>query len=310
MLGVLCALAALAAAGARADSLRARVVATPLAIPAALAGLSAVEPAGIALDAFGRLFISDARQHRVMRFDSAGTWLGAEGTLGSEPGEFRRPGALALSGTLDLVVLDRENRRVVRYDHWGHLRSVRIDLADPALEERIGRVDPADIATDRGGALALVDRDADRVLIFDFSGNFLRALGGFGDLPGLYRGLSGVAFTPRGDLVTTERAGRRLQQIDPGGRSLASWSLAVQAGRGALPVAVDERQRIAVADESGGRLWLFDPSGRVLATCSGLRAPRALSFSPDGSLWVAGGDGASVLRIRFESAIRDSAHAE
>jgi len=268
------------------------------------------EPAGVVVDAFGRSFVTDAQTHRLARFEPDGSWAGSEGTLGSDPGQFRRPGAVVLHGTLDLVVLDRENFRIVRYDLLGRFLGVLVDLTDPALEARLGRIDPVDLASDRGGALAVADRDGDRVLMFDVSGGFVRALGGFGGDAGSFHGLSGLAYGPRGELVTVERIGARVQRLEPGGRVAAHWSLPKIAGDGAMPVAVSAKDLIAVADEKSGRLWLFDSAGQLLATRSGLARPRAVTFAPDGSLLVAESAGAGVRRLIARPVLADSTRAE
>ena len=262
------------------------------------------------MDAFGRAFVSDDRQHRVARFDAVGHWLGAEGTLGSEVGQFRRPGAVVLSGTLQVAVLDRENQRVVRYDAFGHVLGVWVDLTTDAQGPALGHVDPVDLATDRGGSLAIADRDADRILVFDVGGRFDRQLGGFGEKPGSFHGLSGVAYTPRGDLVTTERAHRRVQRLNPGGRPEASWTIAASPEGGALPVAVASSGRVAVADEASGRLWLFDATGTLLASRADLARPRALAFGAGDTLWVAEGTAGRVRRLVCQIAAGDSARTE
>ncbi len=259
-----------------------------------------VEPSGVAVDAFGRVYVSDAGLHRLQRFDAHGEWLGGSGSLGSDPGFLHRPGAVALLGTLSVAVLDRENRRVVTYDLFGQRLGTLIDLADPALEDAVGRVDPVALAADRGGALVVVDQERDRLLVFDSSGRFLRTVGGFGARPGSFRGLSGVAVGRRGELVTAERVNARVQRLDAGGRVIAWWSLGVKPGRAALAVAVDDSGRVAVADEASGRVWLFGDSGRTLAALEGLAGPRALAFAPDGTLLVAEAAGSRVQRLALE----------
>ena len=78
-----------------------------------------VEPAGLAVDAFGRRFVSDAALHRLEIFDARGAWLATAGTLGSDPGQLRRPGAVTALGQAGIAVLDRENFRVESYDLLG-----------------------------------------------------------------------------------------------------------------------------------------------------------------------------------------------
>jgi tripartite motif-containing protein 71 len=263
-----------------------------------------LEPSGIAVDAFGRLAVADAALHRLQRFEPDGRWLGESGALGSEPGQLRRPGSLAMLGALTVAALDRENRRVEAYDLFGRRLGTLIDLLDPTLADRLGRVDPVALAADRGGALYLADADRDRVLGFDFSGRYLRTLGGFGARPGSFRGLGGLATSPHGGLVTAERVNARVQRLDAAGRVAASWPLAVARGLGALAVAVDDSGRVAVADEASGRLWLFDAEGRPLAALSGLARPLALAFAPDGTLLVAEAARGEVRRIAIERAAR------
>jgi DNA-binding beta-propeller fold protein YncE len=287
-----------AADSTRADTLALRLVpVSTLGAPGEGRGLA--EPSGVAADAFGRIYVTDASQHRLVRFDAGGAWLGESGALGSDPGDLRRPVAVAQVGSLGIAVLDRENRRIVQYDLFGRLAGVLADLA--ALEESLGRVDPLALAADRGGALYVCDAERDRVLVLDFSGRYVRSLGGFGTGPGSFRGLAGVACGPRGELVTTERVGARVQRLDAGGNALATWPLPARPGRGALAVAVDDSARVAVADESAGRLWIFAPSGTLLGATTGLAGPRALAFTPDGALLVAESAAGRVRRFALES---------
>jgi len=251
-----------------------------------------VEASGVAVDPFGRIVVADAALHRVQRFDADGRWLGEAGSLGSDAGQLRRPGSVALLGTLVVAVLDRENRRVESYDLFGRRLGTVVDLLDPALADAVGRIEPVAMAADRGGAFYVADSDRDRVLAFDFSGRFLRAIGGFGARPGSFRGLSGLAAPNGGGLVTAERVNARVQRLDGAGRVVVSWPITVSRTAGALPVAVDDSGHVAIGDEPGGTLRVFDRNGRLLAAANGLARPRALAFAPDGTLLVAEAAGA------------------
>jgi len=130
----------------------------------------------------------------------------------------------------------------------------------------------------------------------------VRSIGGFGVGAGSFRGLAGLATGPRGELVTVERTGARVQCLDAGGSPLTAWPLPVRPGRGRLAVAVDDSARFAVADEASGRLWLFDLAGRLLGARRDLASPRAVVFAPDGSLLVAEGTAGRVRRFALEPA--------
>ncbi|HTO90946.1 MAG TPA: NHL repeat-containing protein [Candidatus Sulfotelmatobacter sp.] len=265
---------------------------------AAGVGPQLIEPSGLAVDAFGRLTVVDAGAPRISRYSADGAWLDETGALGSDLGELRRPSSAATLGTQGTAVLDGENRRIVVYDLFGRLNSTLVDLSAPALEDQVGgRIDAISIASDRGGALYVAEAGRDRILVFDFSGRYLRALGGYGSKPGSFRGIAGLSTAPRGQLLVTERGGARFQALDAGGRVVTAWELPLRPGRGLVPVAVDDSSRVAVADELSGTLWVFDRGGRVRALRRDLAGPRALAFAPDGALWVAEASGGRVRRL-------------
>ncbi|NOT34194.1 MAG: hypothetical protein HOP12_08510, partial [Candidatus Eisenbacteria bacterium] len=137
-----------------------------------------LEPDGIAVDPFGRVWIADAALHRVQRFDAAGIWQAELGALGSDAVQLRRPGAVARFGAAGVAVLDRENRRVLAFDLFDRPLGTLIEFDDDAIVSALGRVEPSTLAADRGGALVVVDRDGERLLAFEASGRFLRSVGG------------------------------------------------------------------------------------------------------------------------------------
>jgi len=241
-------------------------------------------PSGLAVDAFGRVWVADLGLHGFLRMDPTGRTLGQAGSLGSDAGSLRRPTSVALLGALRVAVLDTENRRVVAYDLFDRLQGTLIEF--DALEDPPARVDPVSMASDRGGAVYIADRDRDRVVVFDFSGRFVRVLGGFGQGPGSFRGPSGLAVNRLGELIVSERVGRRIQRLDPAGQPRAWWSLPSGSG-GELSVATDDSLRVAVADDARGAVWVYDLQGRLLAEARGFDHPSALAFAPDGSLLIA-----------------------
>jgi sugar lactone lactonase YvrE len=135
-------------------------------------------------------------------------------------------------------------------------------------------------------------------------------IGGLGTRPGSFRGLRGLAVSPRGELVCTERGNARVQRLTAGGRALASWPIDVKPGRALLPAAIDDSARVAVADEATGRLWMFDARGGLLARTEGLAGPRALAFASDGTLLVAEARGGIVRRWRLTAARAPGSGAE
>src|SRR5439155_1018321 len=192
---------ALAASPAAPDSLPLRLRIAGTVAGGESAAVRIAEPSGIAVDAFGTTYVSDAALHHMQRFDARGAWLGESGSLGSDPGQLRRPGGVVLLGTLSVAVLDLENRRVETYDLFGRRSGTLIDLLGTDFPSEVGRVDPVAIAADRGGALYIADGASGRLWIFDPDGRRLGALAGLA-------GPRALAFAGGSLLVAEARAGR------------------------------------------------------------------------------------------------------
>lgn len=245
-----------------------------------------LEPRGVAVDAFGRYLVADAAMHRLARFERDGSWKGEAGGLGAAPGQLRRPVAVALTGSTSFAVLDQENQRLVSCDLFVDRLGTVVDFTAAAVADVLGRVRGEALASDRGGALYVADGEGDRVLVFDYAGRFLRALGGFGTQPGQLRRVAGLAATAHGQLVVAERLGARAQLWDAAGRPLATWALPVARAGGALALAVDDSGRVAVADEDAGRVLLYDGPGRLAGWIGGLQRPAGVAFVGPGRLAV------------------------
>jgi DNA-binding beta-propeller fold protein YncE len=70
------------------------------------------EPAGIALDAAGNVFVADRRNGRVQEFTAGGRPLAAWGRTGSGRGELSLPAGIATDCRGDVLVADTANDRV------------------------------------------------------------------------------------------------------------------------------------------------------------------------------------------------------
>jgi DNA-binding beta-propeller fold protein YncE len=277
-----------------------RAVVRALLVRGGTGPAAVLDPTGVAVDPFGRVYLTDAALHRMQCFEADGRPVESFGALGTDPEQLLRPSGVTTLGALGMAVLDRDNRRVQTFDLFGRRLGTLIDLASDDLQRQLGNIDAFAIASDRGGALALLDHDRDRVLVFDFSGRLIRVMDATGAAPGSLRGVRGIAFTPRGELVTAERGNARIQCFDAGGRVARSWPVPVGPGNGALALAVDGDGRIALADETGGGLWLWAADGTWLGSWRGLGHPRGLAFSSDGTLVVAESTPPRLRRLAFQ----------
>jgi tripartite motif-containing protein 71 len=263
------------------------------------------DPAGVAVDPKGRIFVADTGNHRVERFDSSGVYVGEFGGFGHDAGRFDRPTALWVDGALAVWVLDQGNARVVKYDLEGRVIGVAVDLEADDVRSALGTVEPAGLAADRGGELFLTDAAAERVLAFDPLGAILNTRGGFGQASDRFGRPSGIAVDGRGRLLVADPGNRRVQLLDSFGGFLASFPLdSTLAASGRVVVAFGPDRQWAVGNRATGALEVRTLDGAILARLSpGTKdgpLPGGIVFDAAGRLVVS--DARSNLVVRYRLA--------
>ena len=92
-------------------------------------------PWGVAVDPMdGSVLVADWRNDRVQRFSIEGEPLQVFGRSGSGEGEFRRPSGVAVDKHGDIYVADRENHRVLMFNHRGMF--IESFIGDATMNER------------------------------------------------------------------------------------------------------------------------------------------------------------------------------
>lgn len=139
------------------------------------------------------VYVADMGNSRVTRFDRD---LGFMATLrgddgGIDPG-FAYPVDVAQSPLEQLFILDGENSRVLALRGFN-----TVERVFGGIESGAGRLqDPVALATDGGTLLYVLE--SDRVVVFDYFGNYLRQFG-----RGRVQDAQGIAVLPQGLLVVT-----------------------------------------------------------------------------------------------------------
>ncbi len=223
------------------------------------AGEHLIEPAGVAINSKGHIYVFHRGKHPLMEFDSSG--------------KFVRSIADDLFVTAHMVRVDPEDN-IWTTDIGSHVvlklsPEGRVLLALGRMripgDDVLHFNQPTDVAWDRNGSIYVTDGYGNsRVLKFDKYGS--------------------------GDLVYVgDRENARIQIFDRNGQFLRQWSLGHPFGLVITPDHV-----LYMGDAIAGRILKIDPQGRVLGSFTGPQPgqgphfdPHQIALAPDGSIFTA-----------------------
>ena len=242
-----------------------------------------IEPAGVAVNSKGHIYVFHRGKHPLMEFDSSG--------------KFIRSIADDLFVTAHMVRIDPEDN-IWTTDIGSHVvlklsPEGRVLLALGRM--RIAGDDvlhfnqPTDVAWDRDGSIYVTDGYGNsRVLKFDKYGRPLLGWGMKGTGPGQFDTPHTIVID--GDLVYVgDRENARIQIFDRNGQFLRQWSLGHPFGLVITPDHV-----LYMGDAIAGRILKIDPQGRVVGSFTGPQPgqgphfdPHQIALAPDGSIFAA-----------------------
>jgi len=171
-------------------------------------------PSGIAIDGeTHHIYVCDPPRHMVVLLDKQGHILGHFGKRrgGKEPGEFRSPTRIAISGS-DVFVLDSGNSRLQVLDLDGNYRR---EIRLPELSVETG------IAIDAQKRIYVGNLTLDAIDVFSYEGQFLYRFGSLGKDPGKFDRPCGIWIDARSAIYVTDMRNERVEmfQLIGGGKS-------------------------------------------------------------------------------------------
>lgn len=200
-------------------------------------------PRGLHICATRRaLVVADSANHdlRLFSLDSL-QLVDVFGGLGTAPGRFDSPTALAGDSKGNIYVVDAGNRRVQKLDLWGNAVSTFWDR----IASRCAAFRPVDVAVsedENGVRVFVVDADNERIRVFDGDGNPLPSVG----IRGIERALGICVAADAIYLGDNQR--RRLLRLSASGQRIGE-SVGYDG-----PVA-------AIATDRTGGLWVHPGDG-------------------------------------------------
>ncbi len=263
------------------------------------------QPAGVAVDNRGALYLCDAGNNRVIRFEPDLRSSREMGGYGSQPGLFDQPSFLVVDNNLNLLVSDAGNKRLARYNSKLNYvdEILLIDDEDP-LKYGIA----SGVAVNEYGEVWMSDRENNRVVVFDNVGRFSRFIGEFGYSGGQLSSPGKIIYDNHDRFFVCDAGNSRIVVYDDYGNF--SRQITNQAFDYPVAVTFDKGHHLWILDGATGRLFYFSRNGRELmvtgpllpGTNLPLRNPTDIAMLPDGRLVISdtGNNRVLVCRIVFE----------
>ena len=239
---------------------------------------------GAAIDSGGNLYIADAFNSRIVKFDSSGKFIQTIGSYGKGNGQFQNCYGVAVDKSGNIYGTDTSGGRIEKFDHNGNYLK---QFGSPGSGNGQFR-SPYRIAIDSLGNICVVE-GANRFQKLDSNGNFLLgigsgyngapgAVGTFGKGNGQFLNPVGLALDSANNIYIGDAGNNRIQKFNSSGAFL----LGIGAGYNGVPgaigssgtgsgqfnfphdVFVDGSGAIYVGDENNNRVQKFSASGGFL----------------------------------------------
>jgi tripartite motif-containing protein 71 len=186
---------------------------------------SFAKPCGVATDAFQNLYVADAGNCRVQKFDQSLQFIfevgRGEGPLFRKVGKLSAPIGVVVDLAGSIYIADATNCCIVKYDFQGGFMAQfgREGTKEGELKR------PRSLSFDAQKNLWVVDAYNHRLQKFDSEGKFMARLGGKGKegMVGKFNDPSDLAFDEEECLYITDSKNNQVHKFDPFGKPLLLW---------------------------------------------------------------------------------------
>lgn len=200
----------------------------------------------LGVDSHGNVYVLDALNYRVQKFDSNGNYEAQWGSEGEEAGQFLQPFDIAIDQESNIYVCDRIRPRIQKFDAKGRFL---LSWGEPGYKDGQFTGEFCTIAVNPSGNIVVADNSG-RLQSFDANGNFLSKMS-----PPPVNNASinfwNIDIDKNGNLYVVDVNAERILKLDPQGQFLASWGgedLGLDRFINLEDIAVDDEGNIYLTD--------------------------------------------------------------
>ncbi len=213
-------------------------------------------PWGIAVDSSGNVYVADASDDRIQKFNSNGGFITKWGSYGSGNGQFIGPWGIAVDSSGNVYVVDSENNRIQKFTSSGSF-----------ITKWTGGYFPVGAAVDSSINVYVVDQTRENIQKYSSTGSFITEWGSYGSGNGQFKDPWGIAVDSSGNVYVADSENNRIQKFNSSGTFITEWGGCCSPdGYFDYPVgiAIDLSGNVYVADFSNHRIQKFDSNGNFI----------------------------------------------
>ncbi len=214
-------------------------------------------PVAISIDLTGSLYICDADNNRIQKFNARGKFLRQIGGFGWDREQFHQPMDIHARSALDIFVADYQNQRIKRYDR--ELNFISSLFANDTWDEKFQFTRPIGIAFSNQRELFILDEENPKVIKISSFGEPEFRFGDFNGGAGQLKKPAQIEIARDERIFVSDSEANLIHVFDYFGNYLFPWGAKELSNpRG---IFWDEAGFLFVADTGNRRFVIFNQNG-------------------------------------------------
>lgn len=244
------------------------------------------DPEDAAAGPDGSIYVADAMNSRIVKFDAGGNFVRSWGSFGSNPEQFYNPVAVETDDQGNVFVTDRRNYQIKKFSSDGVLLAV---VGAEGWNAGGLFQEPHGIDVDPNGNVWIANYHGHDIQEFDNNLTYLRRIEGRQSQPGEFADVRGVDIDSEHNIYIADKWNQRITKFNQNGEVILTWG---KRGQGEGPefnmpraIHIDSADNVYISDD--GHIRKFDKNGNYITRWGKYHYSRGLTTDRFGFLYIA-----------------------